>query len=486
MPPGFMPPGMPMGMAPMPRNPAMPPSTMSHTIHAPPKPLFPAAVAQEELRAARYNAQNIMNGMNIMGMPPDWSLRKQQFEKKSAAGKLNSVLTSEGHETAVLVNHEISIEKTDASVILVKKSVLPPRKKAKPIPSSVKEVVQHNLVQSNNNSDSLAPSSSSTCSSVALLDIDNMSTAPSTSGQSLIKRSLLDATYVVSNVLEDKTNDIEIISDCQSSKTQEVSSKKRAFEKFRNESSSQMLPEENVPKFGKNSVFPNNPLSAVGHESFKKLRLLERRFSPSKDFSLTPSQEAIMAHFNLSHMESQNNVSISASNSNKVSSSRAIIRPQTNVEVYKTAETSNSEKNLNEDSAVRNELSKKEYAEVSSKKSKSSVFEEESFVSQSIPCGQPLPNNPSDSTIKSKVAQPSVALAKRNIHQSVKRSTEEVPAQETVPLKASKFGRKKKLRSKDENTSRRPDIPISVVFVQYTAEQISKMVELLNHFHSEM
>ncbi|KAG8197010.1 hypothetical protein JTE90_004282 [Oedothorax gibbosus] len=159
MPPGFMPPGMPMGMAPMPRNPMMPPSTMSHTIHAPPKPLFPAAVAQattsshapvgtdfqpimstaarptfpaysgnnspsisgqpsktqvaapvlynaestsspqinsqtkqniiivgkgpstkimhpdedislEELRAAQYNVQNIMNGMNIMGMPP--------------------------------------------------------------------------------------------------------------------------------------------------------------------------------------------------------------------------------------------------------------------------------------------------------------------------------------------------------------------------------------------------------------------------------
>lgn len=37
---------MQMSMAAMQRGPMMPPSTMSHTIHAPPKPLFPAAQAQ--------------------------------------------------------------------------------------------------------------------------------------------------------------------------------------------------------------------------------------------------------------------------------------------------------------------------------------------------------------------------------------------------------------------------------------------------------
>ncbi|XP_055949853.1 BUB3-interacting and GLEBS motif-containing protein ZNF207-like isoform X2 [Argiope bruennichi] len=45
MPPGYMPPGVPM-MGTMPPTNVMPPSTMSTTVQAPPKPLFPAAVAQ--------------------------------------------------------------------------------------------------------------------------------------------------------------------------------------------------------------------------------------------------------------------------------------------------------------------------------------------------------------------------------------------------------------------------------------------------------
>ncbi|CAL1300044.1 unnamed protein product [Larinioides sclopetarius] len=45
MPPGYMPAGVPM-MGTIPQTSIMPPSTMSTTVQAPPKPLFPAAVAQ--------------------------------------------------------------------------------------------------------------------------------------------------------------------------------------------------------------------------------------------------------------------------------------------------------------------------------------------------------------------------------------------------------------------------------------------------------
>lgn len=334
-------------------------------------------------------------------------------------------------------------------------------------------------------------------------DISCTMSALSQSNKSSVGKSLLDATYVVPGVLDDKTNDKQVISDAQSKKTSyspvKSSTKKRTFENSETDISNLLSPEEPVPKFGGLPVFQTNSISTqVSHENFlsKKLRLLEKRFSPSKDFSLSLSQETMMANVNLKSIESQKNLSKEVAKAAEGFNSFANIRSQVNAKASFEPENEKAEDNPSSIKAVTKEkyvgsgaeLSEKEYVEVASLKSIPNAFEEECFVSLPIPCGQPPPKDqPHSSTQLPIEIQPSVqeSVAGKASVPSPEKCSNQVEMQEMSSVKGTKVGRKRKLKSKDENTSRK-SIGKKPTVIYYTAEQIGNMIEIMRNFQSEI
>lgn len=322
----------------------------------------------------------------------------------------------------------------------------------------------------------------------------------SQSNKSSVGKSLLDTTYVVPSVLDDKTNDIKIISDAQSQKSSsspvKISTKKRTFENSETDIANQPFPEESVPKFGGLPVFSTNSISTqVSHENFlsKKLRLLEKRFSPSKDFSLSLSQETMMANVNLKSIESQKNLSKEVAKAAEGFNFSANIRSKVNAKSSLEFENGKAEDIPCSIKAVTKEkyagsgaeLSEKEYVEVASSKSNPNAFEEESFVSLPIPCGQPPPKDqPHSSTQLPIEIQPSVkeSVSEKASIPSSEMSSHQVEIQEMSSVKESKVGRKRKLKSKGENTSRKSIGKKPIVVIQYTAEQIRSMIEIMRNF----
>ncbi|GBN26430.1 BUB3-interacting and GLEBS motif-containing protein ZNF207 [Araneus ventricosus] len=91
MPPGYMPAGVPM-MGTIPQNPVMPPSTMSTTVQAPPKPLFPAAVAQSfDFNYGRKQETNEKKEENVMLMGESED-NFCSFQQKTEAVEIEEVI----------------------------------------------------------------------------------------------------------------------------------------------------------------------------------------------------------------------------------------------------------------------------------------------------------------------------------------------------------------------------------------------------------
>lgn len=448
-----------------------------------------------------------------------WSTRKEINKNQEKSFRTLEVLPSVQLKNREKTAHQLrTIQNTNSSETLTQKSALPPKKKLK-ISSTAGQQLSHSAhlctikeveelseisIPKDLNSDIylLEEEESLSLRKSSLKDTScDMPTEKSTltqSNKSPVRKSLLDTTYVVPSVLDDKTNDIQISSDVQYKKTSpspvKLSTKKRTLENSEKDSSNQPFNEEPEPKFGGLPVFPTNPKSTQdGLDNFlsKKLRLLEKRFSPSKDFSLSLSQETMMAKVNLKSIESQKNIS----KANGSLNSQVNICPQVNatapLENEKVAniipgpiEASANEK---EDGSGA-ELSEKEYVEVASTISKTNVFEEESFVSQPIPCGQPLPKDQTRPLTQVPIThQPSVkeSLAEKASTPSTEKYSNQVEAQELILVKESKVGRKRKHKSKGESTSRKPPGVKSMVVIQYSAVQIQNMIEIMKNIQSE-